>query len=119
MMIFPKQNLGKNDHDEVAMVKEVIYRGRQLSQSRGPLNKLNSTPDISRNCSRNTNFHFFLSKLVFLCSVRSSLCKHELLQIREQAPFEFSLNPHQSATTVALNHYINATKSKKCNAPRS
>ena len=49
MMIFPKQNLGKNDHDEVAMVKEVIYRGRQLSQSRGPLNKLNSTPDISRN----------------------------------------------------------------------
>ena len=49
MMIFPKQNLGKNDHDEMAMVKEVIYRARQLSQIRGTLNKLNSTPDISRN----------------------------------------------------------------------
>ena len=56
-----KQNLRKNDHDEVAMVKEVIYRGRQLSQSRGPLNKLNSTPDISGDCSRNINLNFFFS----------------------------------------------------------
>ena len=42
----------KND-DEVAMVKEVIYRGRQLSESSEPLNKLNSTSDISANCSKN------------------------------------------------------------------
>lgn len=42
----------KND-DEVALLKEVIYRGRQLSESSEPLNKLNSTSDISANCSKN------------------------------------------------------------------
>ena len=40
----------EGDDEAVKMLKEVIYRGRQLSKTQRPLNKLDSTPDISGNC---------------------------------------------------------------------